>query len=86
MDRSTIALVNFCRTTLAWVGVLPALIVIVGRRSQRRHPQVAVTKTVPLVMLLNELNRLKMTSGIKDAEAARHLGCQPSKINRIMLG
>jgi len=46
----------------------------------------AVTQTVPLLMLLNELTRLKKTSGIKDAEAARHLGCQPSKINRIMLG
>ncbi|HVV23803.1 MAG TPA: helix-turn-helix transcriptional regulator [Pseudonocardiaceae bacterium] len=44
-----------------------------------------ITKTVPLLMLVNELARLKQESGIKDAEAARHLGCQPSKINRIML-
>ncbi|WIV60784.1 helix-turn-helix domain-containing protein [Amycolatopsis nalaikhensis] len=46
----------------------------------------AITQTVPLLMLVNELNRLKTASGIKDAEAARHLGCQPSKINRILLG
>lgn len=46
----------------------------------------AMTQTVPLLMLVNELNRLKETSGIKDVAAARHLGCQPSKINRIMLG
>jgi hypothetical protein len=37
-------------------------------------------------MLMNELNRLKDKSGIRDAEAARHLGCRASKINRIMLG
>lgn len=46
----------------------------------------AIAHTVPLLMLINELNRLKDSSGIKDAEAARHLGCQPSKINRILLG
>lgn len=46
----------------------------------------AITQTVPLLMLVNELNRMKNASGVKDAEAARHLGCQPSKINRIMLG
>lgn len=46
----------------------------------------ATAQTVPLLMLVNELRRLKEASGIKDAEAARHLGCQPSKINRIMLG
>lgn len=46
----------------------------------------AITQTVPLLMLVNELNRLKAASGIKDADAARHLGCQPSKINRILLG
>jgi hypothetical protein len=46
----------------------------------------AIAQTVPLLMLINELNRLKQASGIKDADAARHLGCQPSKINRILLG
>jgi hypothetical protein len=37
-------------------------------------------------MLVNELNRLKAASGVRDTQAAQHLGCQPSKINRIMLG
>ncbi|MGQ0717050.1 MAG: Scr1 family TA system antitoxin-like transcriptional regulator [Pseudonocardiales bacterium] len=46
----------------------------------------AIAQTVPLLILVNELNRLKDKSGIKDAVAAQHLGCQPSKINRIMLG
>ena len=46
----------------------------------------ALTKTVPLVMLLNELNRLKEASGVKDVAAADHLGCAASKINRILLG
>lgn len=46
----------------------------------------AITQTVPLRMLVNELNRLKSASGIRDVQAAQHLGCQPSKINRIMLG
>src|SRR5262245_12269380 len=44
----------------------------------------ALTKTVPLVMLLNELKRLKKEAGIKDEDAADHLGCAASKINRIM--
>ncbi len=46
----------------------------------------AITRTVPLLMLINELNRLKAASGKKDAEAADHLGNQASKINRILLG
>lgn len=46
----------------------------------------ALTRTVPLVMLLNELTRLKAESGVKDTEAAEHLGCAASKINRILLG
>ena len=46
----------------------------------------ALTRTVPLVMLLNELNRLKVESGVKDTEAAERLGCASSKINRILLG
>lgn len=46
----------------------------------------ALTKTVPLVMLLNELNRLKAASGVKDTVAAEHLNCASTKINRILLG
>lgn len=45
-----------------------------------------LTRTVPLVMLLNELRRLKAESGIKDTDAAEHLGCASTKINRILLG
>ena len=46
----------------------------------------ALTKTVPLVMLLNELNRLKAESGVRDTVAAEHLNCASTKINRILLG
>ncbi|MFC0108063.1 helix-turn-helix domain-containing protein [Kibdelosporangium aridum] len=42
------------------------------------------TKTVPLLMLNNELHRLKRKSGIKDEETARYLGCRGTKISRIM--
>ncbi|CAM3400591.1 DUF5753 domain-containing protein [Kibdelosporangium persicum] len=42
------------------------------------------TKTVPLLMLNNELNRLKQKSGIKDDEAGAYLGCAGTKINRIL--
>lgn len=45
-----------------------------------------IAKTVPLLLLMNELNRLKDKSGIRDSDAALHLGCRASKINRIMLG
>ncbi len=45
-----------------------------------------LTRTVPLVLLLNELNRLKAESGIKDNLAAEHLNCASTKINRILLG
>lgn len=43
-----------------------------------------VTKTVPLLMLINELKRLKTESEVGDSQAADHLGCAASKINRIM--
>jgi hypothetical protein len=46
----------------------------------------ALTRTVPLVMLLRELDRLKDESGIVDAVAARHLGCSAARINRILTG
>ncbi|WP_083754123.1 helix-turn-helix domain-containing protein [Actinosynnema sp. ALI-1.44] len=42
------------------------------------------TKTVPLLMLNNELNRLKQESGVKDQEVADYLGCRGTKINRIL--
>lgn len=48
--------------------------------------RVPIAKTVPLLLLMNELNRLKDKSGIRDSDAALHLGCRASKINRIMLG
>ncbi|MEV0702653.1 DUF5753 domain-containing protein [Saccharopolyspora sp. NPDC050389] len=44
----------------------------------------AITKTVPLLMLINELNRLKAESKVSDPEAAQHLGCAATKINRIL--
>jgi hypothetical protein len=44
----------------------------------------AITKTVPLLMLINELVRLKAESKVNDVEAAKHLGCAPTKINRIL--
>lgn len=44
----------------------------------------AITKTVPLLMLVNELDRLKEKSGVGDVEAAKHLGCATTKIHRIM--
>lgn len=44
----------------------------------------AITKTVPLLMLINELNRLKAQSKVTDAEAAKHLGCAATKINRVL--
>jgi hypothetical protein len=47
---------------------------------------VTVTKTVPLLMLLNELNRLRDESGVSAERAAQELGCRVSKISRIHLG
>ncbi|WP_190814700.1 DUF5753 domain-containing protein [Saccharopolyspora pogona] len=44
----------------------------------------AITKTVPLLMLSNELNRLKAESKVSNPEAAQHLGCAATKINRIL--
>lgn len=46
----------------------------------------AITQTVPLLMLLNELNRLKAESGVSSDRAAHELGCRVSKISRIHLG
>lgn len=46
----------------------------------------AVTKTVPLLMLLNELNRLRDVSGVSAERAAQELGCRVTKISRIHLG
>lgn len=46
----------------------------------------AITQTVPLLMLLNELNRLKTESGVSSDRAAHELGCRVSKISRIHLG
>lgn len=46
----------------------------------------AATQTVPLLMLLNELNRLKQESGVSSDRAAHELGCRVSKISRIHLG
>lgn len=43
----------------------------------------AINKTVPLLMLVNELQRLKDQSQVSDLEAADHLGCARTKINRI---
>lgn len=46
----------------------------------------ALTRTVPLEMLLRELNRLKLASKIPDTKAARHLGCSAARMNRILTG
>lgn len=44
----------------------------------------ALTRTVPLEMLLRELIRLKAASKVPDSVAARHLGCSPARINRLL--
>jgi len=49
-------------------------------------PEMALTRTVPLEMLLRELNRLKESSKVPDSAAARHLGCSPARINRLLTG
>lgn len=46
----------------------------------------AVTQTVPLLMLLHELDRLRRSSGVSAERAAQELGCAVSKISRIYLG
>lgn len=46
----------------------------------------AITQTVPLLMLLHELDRLRRESGVSSERAARELGCRVSKISRIFLG
>lgn len=46
----------------------------------------AITQTVPLLMLLNELGRLRQVSGVSAERAATELGCRVSKISRIYLG
>jgi transcriptional regulator with XRE-family HTH domain len=46
----------------------------------------AVTMTVPMLMLLNELNRLRDESGVSAERAAQELACRVSKISRIHLG
>ncbi|MGH3614832.1 MAG: helix-turn-helix domain-containing protein, partial [Pseudonocardia sp.] len=46
----------------------------------------AITQTVPLLMLLNELGRLRQASGVSAERAAAELGCRVSKISRIYLG
>lgn len=46
----------------------------------------ALTRTVPLEMLLRELNRLKDASKIPDSVSARHLGCSPARVNRLLTG
>jgi Domain of unknown function (DUF5753) len=43
-----------------------------------------ITKTVPHLMLVNELSRLKKESGVGDPESADYLGCASTKINRIL--
>ena len=45
-----------------------------------------VTQTVPLLMLLHELERLRRDSGVSSERAALELGCRVSKISRIHLG
>lgn len=42
--------------------------------------------TVPLILLLTEMGRLKAASKLKDDAAAKHLGCAPSKISRLLGG
>lgn len=46
----------------------------------------ATTRTVPLEMLLRELNRLKDESKVSDSTAAQHLGCSAARINRLLVG
>jgi plasmid maintenance system antidote protein VapI len=46
----------------------------------------ALTRTVPLEMLLRELGRLKDASKVVDTTAAKHLGCSAARINRILTG
>ncbi|WP_147460113.1 Scr1 family TA system antitoxin-like transcriptional regulator [Actinokineospora cianjurensis] len=46
----------------------------------------AVTQTVPQVMLLHALAKLKDTAARGDAEVARALGWQTSKVNRLRTG
>jgi hypothetical protein len=49
-------------------------------------PEMTLTRTVPLEMLLRELNRLKELSKVPDSVAAPHLGCSPARINRLLSG
>jgi hypothetical protein len=46
----------------------------------------ALTRTIPLLMLLHELDRLKASSKVSSERAAEELGCRVSKISRIHLG
>lgn len=46
----------------------------------------ALTRTVPLELLLRELNRLKEAAKMPDTAAAQHLGCSPARINRLLTG
>lgn len=46
----------------------------------------ALTRTVPLEMLLRELNRLKEAAKVPDTAAAAHLGCSPARVNRLLTG
>lgn len=46
----------------------------------------ALIRTVPLELLLRELNRLKLASNVPDSEAARHLDCSAARVNRILTG
>lgn len=46
----------------------------------------ALIRTVPLELLLRELNRLKESSKVPDSVAAPHLGCSPARVNRLLTG
>lgn len=46
----------------------------------------ALIRTVPLELLLRELNRLKEASKVPDSVAAPHLGCSAARVNRLLTG